>query len=72
MSDYIERDVENYLANAKLREQRIAAALRALQDILSPACLKAEHRPLRSPLCRNCQIDARIEEAISHLECSRE
>jgi len=29
-------------------------------QLVAPTCL--QHRPLRSPMCHNCQLDARIEE----------
>ena len=81
MSDWIERDGHKYigveylvLANATADRygQRMISALATLRRIPHPFCPDADHKPLRSPVCRNCQIDARIEEAISQLTGSQE
>ena len=75
--DELERKKDTRFGNVVLTSQefvRLIAIARVAQPIYNVLvailankrtkyCQILDHEPLRSPLCANCQLDARIEEA---------
>jgi hypothetical protein len=61
-------EIERLRAKVETLEAGLGRVVKAHGRLV---CRRPEHKPLRSPLCMDCQLDARIEEARAALKDPR-
>ena len=66
-------DVADFI-DAEIGYAAVCEALERISKLyrrIKPMCRRKDHKPLRFPLCIDCQFDARMEEASAALDIVR-